>query len=94
MVITGMREIKTTIGRNGRVNIPAEHRRALGLEDGDEVLVGVVGGHVRIEPRRAAFARARAIVAAGLSGALAEGRGPDSSEDLSRERRAEARREG
>lgn len=57
-----MKEIRAIIGRGGRVNIPAEHQKALGFRDGDEVLIGVVGGSLRIQTRRAALARARSLV--------------------------------
>lgn len=57
-----MKEIAGYVGRGGRVTLPAEHRRALGIGDGDEVLIGVSGGAIRIQTRRGALARARAVV--------------------------------
>lgn len=57
-----MDEIVGYVGRGGRVTIPAEHRRALGIGDGDEVLIGMSGGAIRIQTRRAALARARSVV--------------------------------
>lgn len=82
-----MNEIRTTLGKGGRLNLPAEHRRALGLSDGDEVLVGVEGDAIRIQTREAALDRVQRMV----RGRLGEGRTP--SEELIAERREEARRE-
>jgi AbrB family looped-hinge helix DNA binding protein len=42
---------RTTIAANGRVVIPAEIRRELGLEDGDELLIRVEGGRIVLETR-------------------------------------------
>ena len=42
--------------------MPAEHRRALGIAEGDEVLVGVSGGSIRIQTRQGALKRARGVV--------------------------------
>lgn len=82
-----MDEIKTTIGRGGRLNLPAEHRKVLGLSEGDEVLVGLESGAIRIQTREAAIDRVQQMV----RGRLGEGR--NLSEELIAERRAEARRE-
>lgn len=82
-----MANIKTTLGKGGRLNLPAEHRRALGLSEGDEVLIGVEGDAIRIQTREAAIDRAQRLVRAKLG----EGRMP--SEELIAERREEARRE-
>ena len=57
-----MEEIEAYVGRGGRVTIPREHREALGIRDGDEVLVGLSGNSVRIQTRRGALARARSVV--------------------------------
>lgn len=83
-----MNDIKVVLGKGGRINLPAEYRRALGLEDGDEVLVGMDEGAIRIQSRKASLERARRLVRPYVGGG-----GPSMSEELSRERRAEAERE-
>lgn len=82
-----MDEIKTTVGRGGRINLPAQHRKALGLSEGDEVLVGVEDGAIRIQTREAAIDRVQQM----LRDRLGEGR--SLSEELIAERRDEARHE-
>lgn len=82
-----MNEIKTTIGRGGRLNIPSEHRKALGLSEGDEVIVGLEGGAIRIQTREAAIDRVQQMVREKV------GEGRSLSGELIEERREEARRE-
>lgn len=82
-----MREIRTVVGKGGRINLPAEHRRILGLAEGDEVIVGVEGNSIRVQTRDAAIDRAQRMVRERLG----EGRRP--SEELIAERREEARSE-
>lgn len=82
-----MNEIKTTIGRGGRLNIPSEHRKAMGLSEGDEVLVGIEGKSIRIQTREAAIDRVQHMVRDRI------GEGRNLSGELIAERRAEARRE-
>ena len=79
-----MREIKTVVGKGGRINLPAEQRRILGLVEGDEVVVGVDGDCIRIQTRDSAIDRAQRMVRERLG----EGRMP--SEELIAERREEA----
>lgn len=75
-----MEETRVVIGKGGRINIPAEHRRALGLSDGDEVIVGIEGGMIRIESRDDAIRRVQRKVrerfgeGRSLSGELIAGR--------------------
>lgn len=57
-----MNEIVGYVGRGGRVTLPAEHRRALGIAEGDEVVIGLSGGSIRIQTRRGALSRARAVL--------------------------------
>ena len=58
-----MNETRVTIGTGGRINLPAAHRRALGLEEGaEEVILAVEGDSLRVSSRRAAIRRAREIV--------------------------------
>lgn len=82
-----MSDISTQITSGGRIVIPAELRRALGLKDGDEVLIRLEGGELRISTRRERLERARALVRA----RFAPGR--SLADELIGERRAEADRE-
>lgn len=68
--------------------IPAEYRHALGLKDGDEIILSLVDGEVRLTTRRETLRRAQAIVAR-------YGKDDDSSwsEELLAERRIESARE-
>lgn len=69
------------------MNIPAEHRKALGLSEGDEVIVGVEGGAIRIQTREAAIDRVQKMVRKKV------GEGRSLSGELIEERREETRRE-
>lgn len=75
-----------TLGRQGRLVIPAATRRRLGIATGDELNLIEENGHVVLETRAAAAARAR--------GSL-EHLATDVSvvDELIAERREEARRE-
>lgn len=53
---------KAKIGKNGRMIIPAEFRRTLGFEDGDEVILHVDEGGLRISTPAQAISRAQALV--------------------------------
>lgn len=77
----------TKIDKNGRVFIPADYRRELGLKPGDRVVVELHEGEVRILSQLEGIRRAREIVARYVS--------PDRSlaDELIAERRAEAARE-
>ena len=57
-----MTSIKTKIGKNGRVVIPATYRKALGLKAGDDVVLELVEGEVRIITPAAALQRAQTLV--------------------------------
>ena len=82
-----MQQTATKVDRNGRVVIPAEYRRSLGLHEGEEVVVQLDDGALRILTRAQAIRRAQEILAPYLagSGSLAD--------ELIAERRAEAARE-
>lgn len=43
-----MKAIRTLVGKGGRVVIPAELRRAAGIEEAEPVLIRVTDGEVRI----------------------------------------------
>ena len=79
---------ETKISEGGRVVIPAEIRRSLGLKEGDTVYFEVRDGEVVLTTRRARIARAQAMfrqfVPAGS---------PSPVDELIAERRAEAAKE-
>jgi len=79
--------ISTKIAEGGRLVIPAEIRRALGLEIGDEVIVRVEDGELRILTRGEAVKRAQDLVRRHVKG------NRSLVDELSAERRAEAGRE-
>jgi AbrB family looped-hinge helix DNA binding protein len=54
-----MNTVSTKIADGGRVVIPAEYRRALGLEIGDEVILRVEDGELRIMTRAEGVKRAQ-----------------------------------
>lgn len=57
-----MKAIKTKISEGGRVVIPSEYRKQLGLEVGDEVMIQLVDGQMRIFTLQQAVKRAQEIV--------------------------------
>jgi len=82
--------MKATVGKitpGGRLVIPARHRKALGLKTGDEVLLRLVDGELRILSQAEAVKRAQAMVKKHVK------RGRSLVDELLRERRLEARRE-
>ncbi len=82
--------MKATVGKitpGGRLVIPARHRRAHGLKTGDEVLLRVVDGELRILSHAEAVKRAQAMVKRHVKW------GRSLVDELLKERRAEARRE-
>jgi len=54
-----MNTVSTKIADGGRVVIPVEYRRALGLEIGDEVILRVEDGELRIMTRAEGVKRAQ-----------------------------------
>jgi AbrB family looped-hinge helix DNA binding protein len=50
------------LGEGGRLVIPVEYRRALGLHPGDEVMLILEEGTVRIQTPQEAIRRAQALV--------------------------------
>jgi AbrB family looped-hinge helix DNA binding protein len=77
----------TKIGEGGRVVIPAEFRRALGLETGDEIIVRLQDGAILILTRAEAVRRAQAAVRKHIK------RGRSLVTELQNERRAESKDE-
>jgi AbrB family looped-hinge helix DNA binding protein len=55
-------EIATKITDGGRIVIPAEYRKALGINVGDEVIIFLEKEEIRVVPRRVALQRAQEIV--------------------------------
>jgi len=49
------------ISPSGRISLPAEFRRAMGVEGGGKVLVELDGNEIRIRTVREAVARAQAL---------------------------------
>lgn len=77
----------TTVGRGGRVVIPAAYRKALGLEEGDEAVLWLEGEALHLEGRAARLRRLQERIAKRM-------KGPAFSVDaFLAERRAQARRE-
>lgn len=54
--------MKTTIRDGGRIVIPATYRKSLGLKPGDEVLMVLEDGEIRIISKRQAVARAQKLL--------------------------------
>ena len=57
-----MNEVKTKLAEGGRIVIPAAYRQALGLHVGDEVILRLEDGEVRIFTRYQAIRRAQELV--------------------------------
>ncbi|WP_414581303.1 AbrB/MazE/SpoVT family DNA-binding domain-containing protein [Scytonema sp. PCC 10023] len=71
----------------GRVVIPSEYRKQLGLEVGSEVMIGLVNGELRIFTLEQAIKRAQEIVRRYVP------QGRSLSDELIAERRQESLRE-
>lgn len=71
----------------GRLVIPAELRRELALQPGDSVVLDVADGVLRVRPLRRAVEQARGLLRQYLPAGISL------SEELIRDRRAEAARE-
>ena len=78
--------MKTTIREGGRLVIPAAYRKALGLKPGDEVLLSLEDGEIRVVSTRQAVARAQTLVRRYIP------KGRSLSEELIKERQEEAAR--
>jgi AbrB family looped-hinge helix DNA binding protein len=78
----------TTLSKSGRLSIPAEFRRAVGLEHGGDVIVDLEGGKIRIRTVAEAVARAQMLTKESLGS-----KSKASVADFIAERRKEARRE-
>ena len=49
-------------GENGRISIPAAYRRKLGMRPGDELIVQLDEGEIRLTSPKLALERARRLV--------------------------------
>ena len=78
--------MKTTIREGGRLVIPAKYRQALGLKSGDEVLLTIEDGEIKVVSTRQAVARAQALLRRYIP------KGRSLSEELIKGRREEASR--
>lgn len=76
--------MKTTMGESGRLVIPAAYRKALGLKPGDEVLLTLEDGEIRLVSTRQAVTRAQTLIRRYIPN------GRSLSEELIKERREEA----
>ena len=79
-----MLKARTHVGPGGWLTIPASHRRALGLEVGDEILMTVDDGTLTVTTLKQAVARAQALVK------RHNPKGKSLSESLMRDRGAQA----
>ena len=82
-----MEQTATKVDRHGRVVIPVEYRRALGLEEGDPVVLQLRNGVVRMLSRAEAIREAQDLVARHTAGKRSL------VDELIAERRAESARE-
>jgi AbrB family looped-hinge helix DNA binding protein len=75
------------VSAGGKMNIPAQIRRAIGLEHGGTVMISVVDGEVRMRALRQVLAELQAEAQEVFAGS------GETVETFLRERRDEARRE-
>jgi AbrB family looped-hinge helix DNA binding protein len=84
-----MTVVRAKVSESGRLSIPAELRRAVGLEHGGDVVVELDGREIRIRTVAEAVAQAQALSRRLLGDRLAEA----SVDNFLAERRREAERE-
>jgi AbrB family looped-hinge helix DNA binding protein len=82
-----MKPKRVTIGPSGRMVIPAEFRKSLGVGTGDQVVVDLKDGDLRIRSLDAVVERAQALVRQYVPDAVSL------ADELIEDRRAEAARE-
>ena len=82
-----MTAVVTKLGKGGRIVIPADYRKMLGIEPGDEIIVSFKDGEIKITTVKEGVRRAQEIVRRYVP----EGR--MLSDELIQERREEAARE-
>lgn len=84
-----MSAVKAKVSESGRLSIPADLRRAVGLERGGDVVVELDGRDIRIRTVAEAVAQAQALSRLLLGDRAAEA----SVDDFLAERRRDAERE-
>jgi AbrB family looped-hinge helix DNA binding protein len=57
------RQYRSHVSSNGRLNIPAQLRKAANLKDGDEVLLILKDNIIHVQPLEQVIAEAQALVA-------------------------------
>ena len=82
-----MLQARARLNANGRVVLPAAVRKALDLRPGDELIIRVEAGELRLSTRRQALARARRMIREYIPS------DEDLTQSLIDDRRAEAARE-
>ncbi len=82
-----MDSFNTKIDQNGRIFIPVQYRKAMGLRAGDEIIGSFEDGEVRLATRKQKLLRAQAIVRKYIKTKKSL------SAELIKERRREAARE-
>jgi AbrB family looped-hinge helix DNA binding protein len=80
-------QARARLNANGRVVIPAAMRRALDLRPGDDLILRVEDGELRLSTRRQALARARRMIREAIPS------DEDLTQSLIDDRRAAAARE-
>lgn len=83
-VVWHMAGITTRLGPSGRIVIPAEYRKALGVQVGDEIVLRLEGDELRVTGRTHAIRRAQWTIRRHV------GAGRLLSEELIASRRAES----
>lgn len=78
-----MNEIKTKLGDGGRLVIPSRYRKALDLKPGDDLVLVLEEGEIRVVTARQAIRQAQALVRRYVP------KGRSLSEELIQERREE-----
>ena len=80
-------DVATKIAAGGRIVIPADFRREMGAEVGDDVILRLVDGEVHVLTRSQAIRKAQALVRSRIPA------GRSLVKELLSERRKEAKRE-
>ena len=81
-----MQEIKTTLGEGGRIVVPAGYRKTLGIKPGDELILVLEDGELRLLTPQRAVQRAQSLVRRYIP------KGRNLTEELLQERREETAR--
>jgi len=82
-----MGRVMTKLGEGGRLVIPVEYRKELGVKTGDELVLLLEDRSIRVLTPREAIRQAQAIIRSHIS------EGPRLSDELIEDRRREAESE-